>query len=357
MPLLMTAGPVECCPRVLEACSKKMISHRGPEFRKLFNSIEERLNKFLRASFTAIIAGTGTTAVDAMCWSLVARGEKVAVVIHGEFGERMAETLRRRGAKVIELRANPGRWVPLERLREVLDEGVDAVALVHNETSTGLLYAELSEIAEECSKRGVKLLVDTVSSAFGEHLDLPNRGTWAIAYASHKALAAPPGACFVSMSSEAVEELGKMRLDVPLLLDLSRYIEFAKKLETPYTPPISVLWGVEEALNIIEETGLRNWIEAHRERASILYQKLPELGLEPLVKDSKHRSNTVAAFLHPRACEIVEELRIRGFIVSRGMGSLKNKALRIGVMGCIGVDDVQRLVEELESIVKGLETP
>ena len=354
MPILMTPGPVECCPRVLEAASRALIHHRGPEFHQLFEEIERKLNEFMGSSFTAIIAGTGTTAVDAACWSLVSRGERVLVLSFGEFGERMVDTLRRRGAEVIVLRAPLGDAPTLSEVLSHIDSyGPSTVALVHNETSTGVIVPYLSELASVCAERGIKLIVDAVSSALGAPIEMPRSGVWAIAYASHKAMAAPPGACFVSMSSEAAELLEKRQRvdDAPLLLDLARYLSYSKRLETPFTPSITVLYSVAEALKIIEEVGVSRYVDEHRARAEILYRELPQLGLEPLAKRIELRSPTVAAFTHPRASRIVELLRQRGYIVSRGIGELQERVVRIGVMGCITRENVEALIEEMRKIV------
>ncbi len=352
---LFTPGPVSLPNEVLEAMTKPVISHRSSAFRKLYEEIETKLIKLFDAGngMVAILAGTGTTAVDAMAWSLVERGEKVLVPIMGEFGKRFAETLRRRGANVVEMVADPRKGVELAKIVEIIEShSIDVVALVHNETSTGLAYRDLEALARYCQKRSVKLLVDAVSSFCGEELSL-RWGLTAVATASHKALAAPPGACFVALGEEAVEMLKRSELnDVPLLLDLRRYVEFDARGETPFTPAISVLYAVNVALDRVLRIGLSRFVEMHRERASLLYREVPKLGLEPFVVEERYRSNTVATFLtNIDATKIKNELEKRGFVIATGMKEFRERMIRVGTMGDLGLDDVKELINALSEVL------
>ena len=355
---LFTPGPVTLPNEVLKAMTKPIISHRSSAFKKLYEEIELKLIKLLdtKNGMIAILAGTGTTAVDAMAWSLTKRGEKVLVPIAGEFGKRLAETLQRRGADVVKLIVNPRKGNEFTKVAEYIERrDVNAIALVHNETSTGLTYRDLETLAKYCRKYDIKLLVDAVSSFCGEELSL-RWGLTAIAIASHKALAAPPGVCFVVLNEEAIETLKRYELnDVPLLLDLRKYVEFNARKETPYTPTLSVLYAVNATLARVLKIGISRFIEMHRERASLLYKEIPKLGLEPYVVEERYRSNTVATFLTDvSAAKIKNELEKRGFMIATGMGELKERMIRVGTMGDLSLDDVRRLINTLNEVMTQL---
>lgn len=360
MARLFTPGPVMVPRDVLTSSSDQVVSHRGPEFRGLLEHLTRGLARIFDTDGDVyVLSGSGTTAVDAMAWSLVRPGEKVLVPVYGEFCRRLADTLARRGAKVTRLDTMPGEAPePDVILGELETSGYDALALVHNETSTGLAYRWIRELARRASQMGVKVLVDTVSGLGGEEFSI-RWGIWAAASCSHKALAAPPGASFVALSREAVEDLEKRGTPnlTPPILDLSRYRVFLKNRgETPFTPPITVLYALRQAVDRVLKIGVEASVKAHASRASTLYRKLPRLGLKPLVRESGLRSNTVAAFKTGRlkASKIKELLEDRGFIIATGMGELRDSVVRIGVMGDLTVEDVEGLIAAMEEVLDQL---
>jgi len=354
---LFTPGPVMVPREVLASSSSQVVSHRGPEFRELLRHVAEGLARiFDTDGYVYVLSGSGTTAVDAMAWSLVRPGEKVLVPLYGEFCRRLADTLARRGARVTTLNVRPGEAPePHTVLGELESGGYDALALVHNETSTGLAYRWIRKLARRASGMGVKVIVDTVSGLGGEEFSM-RWGVWAAASCSHKALAAPPGASFVALSREAVEDLERRGTpsQTPPILDLSRYHVFLKSRgETPFTPPVTVLYALRRAMERVLRTGVEAFVEAHANRASLLYTRLPELGLRPLVREPRLRSNTVAAFEAGglRAPEIKRLLEDRGYIVATGMGELRDSVVRIGVMGDLTVEDVEGLIGAVKKVL------
>jgi len=354
---LFTPGPVAPSNDVLKAAATTVISHRSRDFHKLFEEVYEKLLRLvdLDDGLVALLSGSGTTAVDAMCWSLIARNDNVLVVSHGEFGYRMAETIARRGARVTILESNrPGEPVAVERVLQELESGkYNVLALVHTETSMGLAYRVLRDVARKASSQGVKVLVDVVSSLAGEEFSF-KWGVTAIAGAAHKAIAALPGVSFVIASTEAIKDAIRNSKETPLALDLSRYAEFRRRSETPFTPPVNLLYALNTALDYILRRGVENYIRDHEQRARILYEKLPEIGFKPVVGDERYRSNTVAAFYTPiDAVAIKEQLYERGYIIATGMGRFKNRMIRIGVMGNIDTSDVELLVNNIREVVAG----
>ena len=356
---LFTPGPVKVAPHVLEEMAKSLISHRGREFQELYTEttrILEDISHTPQGGHALLVPGSGTTAVDAMVMSLLTPNDRVLVPVWGEFGERLATTVSLSGAETIVKEYPPGTAPPVEELVEYAERyNVTAVALVHNETGTGLAYRGLEELARKLRGLGVRLLVDSVSGFAGEAIRV-DWGIHAMATCTHKALWAPPGLGIVIISPEAAEALEREPpTRAPASIDLARYLKFkTQRRETPFTPPVNVMRALRRALaDIVEEGGVERRIETHARRAEVLY-RLEEEGAEPLVRDRVLRSNTVVALrTHTDATRVKETLEARGFVVAAGMGALKKTIVRIGTMGAHSMEVVERLAEAVREAIVG----
>jgi hypothetical protein len=171
---------------------------------------------------------------------------------------------------------------------------VRAIAVVHNETSNGTTNRFIERYQEIADSIGAVLLVDSVSAFPAE----PIRSDMdVIATASQKAFISPPGAAILFISREPRAASG-----IPPSMDLRRFLEHIQKFETPYTPPINVIYGLDAALDYILNMGIERYHEIHRERANILYKRIK---LEPIAREP-FRSCTVTAFYTNRAEEIID---------------------------------------------------
>ncbi len=359
---LFTPGPVQVPRKVLREMSRQVISHRSSEFSRLLEDVVIKLSRVfqLENGEVVVLAGTGTTAVDAMLWSFAGKDVRILVLVNGVFGERIVETLKRTHTQIDVVKTKPGLVVDLNTIASKLEEReYDFVALVHNETSTGVAYKEqlLQELARIAYKHGASLLIDTVSGLGGEEFRM-GKGIAAAASCSHKALAAPPGVAFVALTEDAIEILKrKKETYVPIVLDLARYLKFFnERKETPFTPPINVLYALSTALTSILDKGISRVIEEHRKRASTLYEELDDV-LKPVPVRREYRSNTVVAFWTGNVDAVVlqEELSKQGYIVATGVGKSKNKMIRIGVMGDISLEDVLNLSQEIRTLMVRIE--
>ncbi|AEM38560.1 aminotransferase class V [Pyrolobus fumarii 1A] len=360
--VLLTPGPVEIHERVLKALSEGIASHRSETYRNWHCEAVERLKRIsgLRDGSVYLIPGSGTTAVDAMIYSVLAPGEKVLAYIVGEFGRRAVNTMKARGLNVRLLEEPWGKAIRIERLKEALEEdSYDAVFIVHNETSTGVANRTLREAAELVHKHGAILLVDSVSGFAGERLYMDDWGVDVVATATQKCLAAPPGLGIVMVKSDVVERIEKVSKESPPppSINLSLYEKFLAKCETPFTPPVNVVRALVEALRLIEEEG---GIEArYREqemRASRFYSVIDAAGLDTLAEKSA-RSYTVAAVRLPegvRAPEVKKRMAELGFEIAGGMGEYREKVVRVGLMGAINADIVEAAARSLVEIIQEL---
>jgi len=354
---LLTPGPVEVPERVLRKCYQKIISHRSQDFRELLTSIVEKLKKLVRLGeegAIAILSGSGTTAVDAMIWSFVKPEDRVLVVVNGEFGERAADSAIRRGAQVETIHAKEGDVVDVDIIVDKLEnKNYDFVIIVQNETSMAVRYTfeELKKIGKVAQENNTLVLVDGVSGVAGDKVWFTD-GIAAIAGCTHKAIAAPPGAAFVAISPEGVEILRKRySTNIPPALDLKRYIDkYDAARETPFTPPITILYALEEALKIIvDEIGVERYIEIHTQRKHYFYDKIKQIDkIKPVPKNIKIASNTLTALWIENATLIQQELRKAGYLIATGIKEYKNKMIRIGLMGNINFKDLDTVIQVLE---------
>ncbi|MGC8582961.1 MAG: pyridoxal-phosphate-dependent aminotransferase family protein [Thermoproteus sp.] len=335
----LTPGPIQLPDFVLKAAYRQPAFHRSEEFKQTLKSVLEKMSK-VYGGIPVIMPGTGTLAVDTMVYNYVNPGERVLAVIFGEFGRRLAASLKSRGAEVVEweVEAPPAPDELDDKLRRI--GPVTAVALVHNETSMGIAYKDLAKVADVAKSHGALLLVDSVSGMPAEPLP---PGIDVVATASHKAFMAPPGAAILYLNAEPRAKSG-----VPPAMDLRGYLKVPSTLDTPYTPPISVIYSLEASLEYILGLGLERYAEIHKERMDLLYGNV-KLGAVPR---PQHRSNTVAAFYCDDVKSALKALREAGYVASAGMGHLKDKVVRVGVMGDVTRDDIIKVAEVLNNVAR-----
>jgi aspartate aminotransferase-like enzyme len=334
----LTPGPVQLPKFVVDAVAKQPPFHRSDEFRNLFRSVLDKLNALYHAQ-PVVMPGTGTLAVDTMIYNYVNPGEKVLALVYGEFGKRAVESAKIRGAELIEIE----RDTPPEpdEVEDILrkDPEIKAVLVVHNETSTGIAYKQMKRLIDVAKAYGVLLLVDGVSGFPAEPLP---PGVDVLATASHKALLAPPGASILYLATEPRATAG-----VPPSMDLRKFIKSMQHLETPYTPPIPILFALDVSLSYILELGTR-YTDIHRERTEYLYSSLK---LRPIPPPAT-RSVTVTAFHCENPKEVISKLREGGYVIAGGMYKYREKSIRIGVMGDITIDDLKKVVDIINNVAR-----
>lgn len=342
----LTPGPVQLPIDVLKAISTQPMFHRTDEFRELFKAVTDKLLEISNAKNVVVIPGTGTTAVDAMVYSFLDPGDKVLALITGEFSERLAESAETRGARVMRIEGPLGGIPELNNIREIIEgEKPKAILAVHNETSTGVANRLLNETADLAHKSDAMMLVDSVSGMPAEPIDASKFDV--VVTASHKALMAPPGAAIVFFNDVKMGDAPR-----PPALDVARFIKSKGKLETPYTPPIPIMYALDVSLDIILGMGLEKYVNIHAEKMGYLYDELAKIGFKE-VPQPRFRSNTVAALYSPIEPQvIIRKLREVGYTISGGMWKIRDKSIRIGVMGDVTLSDLRMVVDTLRKIVQ-----
>jgi aspartate aminotransferase-like enzyme len=351
--LIMLPGPVPVAPQVLRAMSKPMINHRGPEFRKLLDESREKLRSvFNTENDILILSGSGTCAMEAAVGSL-GKDKKYVALENGKFGERLKLLTALYGNSTAVV-ADWGTSVDVERVKQALQTGADAVTVVHNETSTGMTN-DVRQIGALCKKEDALLIMDGVSSIGGIRAPLDKWGVDIGFTGSQKCLGLPPGLSMVSVSDHAWDVI-KTAEKRPYYADLLAYKKAANKGQTPYTPVMPLFFALEEALKLLEAEGLEARIDRYSAYAASIRAAVQAMGLElfPTLGPSSAYSNTVTAINMPPNLEFValkEEMNRRGVVIAGGQERLKGHIFRLGNMGNLSKGDILQVIEKLELIL------
>ncbi len=354
---LRIPGPVPLPAEVKEAIAGDMIDHRGPKFSTLFEEVTAGLKYvFQTRNDVLIFTSSGTGGLEAALVNVLSPGERVLAVINGFFGERWYEMARALGLEAIPIRFPPGFGADPEEVRKALlrAQPCKALLVTHNETSTGVTN-DLKAIA--AAARSVEepplILVDAVSSLGAIDLRPDEWGCDLVVTASQKALMAPPGLAIVSVSPRAWEACEKASLP-RFYWDFKKAKEYAERGQTPFTPALSVLFGLRESLKLIREEGLGRVFARHREMAEFTRQGVKSLELA-LFPDERWASDTVTAVRVPeglRAEEIIRRLREEhGIVVAGGQGELKGKIIRIAHIGRVAKEEMAQVIEALGKVL------
>jgi alanine-glyoxylate transaminase/serine-glyoxylate transaminase/serine-pyruvate transaminase len=334
--ILLGPGPSATAPRVMRAMAAPTISHLDPQMIRLLDDVRTRLLRVFRApegSLALAISGTGTSGMETAVANLVREGTRALVVVTGYFGDRLAQMCERYGATVTRLDVEWGRACDPEALRHALkDSPADVVAMVHAETSTGVLNS-IRELAAIAREHGALTIVDAVTSFGGVPLDVGAWGLDACYSCTQKCLGGPSGLAPVVFSARALERRVPCR---SFYFDLHLLEEYWLRRKYHHTMSSTLVYALDEALTIVEEEGLDARWARHERNHRALVEGLKELGLS-LLPPEADRLWTLNAVRVPSG---VDEPSVRVHLLDRfnieigaGLGPLAGKIWRIGLMG------------------------
>ena len=338
--MLMGPGPSMADPRVLRAQATPLIGHLDPQFVELMDRTQELLRYVLQTEnpLTIPISGTGSAAMEAAVANMVEPGDQVLVCINGYFGLRLADMAGRYGGKVSTITKPWGEVFSADEVKDALKkQPARVVALVHAETSTGAKQP-LDEIINVVHAAGAVVIVDAVTSLGGVPLRVDQSNIDVCYSGSQKCLSCPPGMSPITLGPRAVEKLTNRKTPVAnWYLDLSVVQKYWGKERTyHHTAPISNVFGFYEALRIVAEEGLENRWLRHRQNAEMFWNGLADMDLTCHVPEP-YRLESLTTVRVPNG---VDEAAVRtGLLkkynieISGGLGELKGKVWRVGVMG------------------------
>ena len=350
--VLFTPGPTEVSPEILREMARPVIGHRGSEMQELIRELVPRTRALFggRAHDIFFTACSATALWEAAIRNCVAR--RVLVPVCGAFSERFYQVAVGCGVEADPLHVEWGKAVAAQAIADMLASGrYDTLALVHNETSTGVTNP-LPAIAEVVRRQsGVLLLVDAVSSLGGIPVEVDRNGIDVCLASVQKCLALPPGFSICAVSERALERSKKM-------VGKGYYFDFVR-LKTTFdkqmpmaTPSVSHMFALLAQLRRIEAEGLEARYARHSEMATLTRAwAVEQFGL---FAEEGARSDTVTCVANTRGLKVAEfitALASRGLGISNGYGKLKEATFRIGHMGDHAVDAVRGLLRAMDQVL------
>ncbi len=354
--LLLNPGPVTLTPRVRRSLLQPDLCHRESEFFDLQDEAREQLLAVYDldpAVWTvALVTASGTAAVEAMVASLVPADGRLLVVENGVYGERITAMAALYGIAHETVKHD---WLDapdLARIEACLDAGPASthLAVVHHETTTGRLN-DLAALGAVCADRGVRLLVDGVSSFGGEAVPLDDLPIDAVAAAANKCLHGVPGLSFVIVRRTALEAAASRTY----YLDLGRLARSQAVRNTPFTPAVHACYALVEALREFDDEG---GLVARHARYAALAERvrsgLAALGIDAVLPPGQS-SVVLRAYRLPRGVSygrLHDALKARGFVIYAGQGGLVAELFRISTMGDVQAADIDRLIDAVADVVR-----
>ena len=358
--ILLGPGPSMADPQVLKAMGTPLIGHLDPEFVALMNRTQNLLRFVFQTEnqLTLPISGTGSASMEAALANTIEPGDEVLICVNGYFGLRLADMAGRYGAEVETIHRPWGEVFTADEVRAALEKRpAKIVAVVHAETSTGARQP-IEEIAEVVHAYDAILIVDAVTSLSGVPLHVDAYGIDVCYSGAQKCLSIPPGISPLTLGERAVAKMDRRKTKVAnWYLDLSMVRQYWGDSRTyHHTAPITMNYALYEGLRLVAQEGLENRWQRHRDNAELLWEGLEAIGVKMLVPHETRLPSLTTACIP----DGVDELQIRKRLledynieISAGLGELKGKVWRIGLMGYSSRrENVLLLVSAMEKLLK-----
>ncbi|HMP18325.1 MAG TPA: alanine--glyoxylate aminotransferase family protein [Gemmatales bacterium] len=358
--LLLGPGPSEPHPEVLAAQQRPLLGHLDPDFLQILTQVQQLLRQVLQTKneATFAISGTGMAGMECVLRNLLEPGDRLLVCTAGFFGDRMVQLARRAEVEVVFIQEKWGSCFSRSAIAEALETHRPRVlAMVHAETSTGVLQP-LEGLGELCHKHGTLLAVDTVTSLATSPLAMDDLQIDALYSGSQKGLGCPPGLAPVSFSPKAMEIIRSRRKPVvSYYLDVVELLKYwGEERSYHHTAPISSICALQVGLQHVLSEGLEKRWQRHLSHAQMLKAGLARLGITCFT-DEHCQAPALTCVNIPPGCD---DLTIRkklleehGIEIGGGLGTLKGRVWRIGLMGYGSrAENVERLLEALSKSLR-----
>ncbi len=351
--MLMIPGPTPVPEKVLLSLAKHPIGHRSGDFSKIIAEINQNL-KWLHQTKNEILSlnVSGTGAMEAGMINFLSPGDRVLVGVNGKFGDRWAQIAEIFGLQTERISAEWGQPLDTEEFRSKLEadtnKEIKAVIITHSETSSGVLN-DLETINKHVKNHGKALIiVDAVTSLGAYNLPIDDLGLDVVASGSQKGYMIPPGLGFVCVSDKAWSAYENCKFP-RFYMDLGQYKKANAKDSSPFTPPVNLMYGLQTALQMMQEEGLENIFARHLRLTKATRAAVKALGLTLLAPDDA-ASTAVTAIASDDAEKIRSTMRQKYDIaLAGGQNHLKGKIFRIGHLGFISDRDILTTISCLEA--------
>ena len=332
---LLTPGPTDVPPEVLNEMAKPIFHHRTSEFRDMFAEVNAGLKKiFCTESDVLTIVGSGTAGMEAAIACACPRDKKVLVSNGGKFGERWVKVAKVYGLDVDEVTLEWGTALQPETVKEKLATGeYGAVITVYSETSTATA-CDLKAIAEVVRDTDALLIADCITAVGTLPLKMDEGGVDIFGGGSQKALMLPPGLANVAISDKAWKAIDTIKAPC-FYLDLKAYRKSIAKNDTPYTSAVSLVRGLKVAVDMINEIGIEKVWARTAKLAEATRAGAEAMGMKVF---SQQPSDSVTGLLFPEGVDDDFRKKLQknyGVSVAGGQDDLKGKVMRISHMGYV----------------------
>jgi aspartate aminotransferase-like enzyme len=352
--LLLLPGPVPVAQPVLEAMARPLINHRGAEFARMLERVGKALQPvFGTAAEVFVLGSSGTGGLETAAVNLFGPGDVLLSCSIGVFGKRFASIAQTYGCTVETLDTPAGAALDpaalQARLEADTERRITGILLTHNETSTGA-QNDMAAIAPIVRAHGAITLVDSVSGLGASPFKMDEWGYDVVVTASQKAFAAPPGVAMIAAGERAWKKI-ESNPTPRFYFDMRRAKQAGHDGQTPWTPPISIVFALDVALQRYHEHGMEAQFERHARYARAVRAALEALGFTIFSRPGAH-SDTVVAAYPPEGVEakaLLERLRERyGVVLSGGQAEFAGKIVRFGTMGDVSEADLLGAVGAIE---------
>ncbi|MGF0096642.1 pyridoxal-phosphate-dependent aminotransferase family protein [Peptoniphilus sp. SGI.035] len=354
---ILCAGPTSIDEEVMKLMGKSLTNPDiDPEYEKIHRRVERKISKLLKTEATSfIMLGEGMIGLEAAICNLVEAGDRVLVLNNGVFGAGFADFVKFYDGVPQIYEDDFRRGFNIEKLKEFLakDHDFKVATMVHCETPSGITN-DVKSICNLLHSYGILTVVDTVSGMGGEDFDFDDYKVDIALGGSQKCISAPTGLTLVTISEDAKKAIANRKKPVPsYYMNFLNYYDYSDGFAFPYTMNENLTYALDLALDKLFE---KDSIALHKKYAEVTRKIFEDAGFELYAKDS--RANTLTAVMVPEgfiAEDILEALRKKGILISKGAGDIFEKVFRIGHMGNnISYENFLELFQKLDEVFKEL---
>jgi 2-aminoethylphosphonate aminotransferase len=360
--ILLTPGPATTTDSVKYSQVVPDICPREMEFGEVMVYISEELTRLVADPdlyTTVLFGGSGTSAVESMISSSVADHEVVVIVNNGAYGRRMCEIADTYGLQYLEFSSPPDQAIDLDALERCIrtsDRAVSYLAVVHHETTTGLLN-DVKAIGQLCRRHQIDMIVDAMSSLAAIPIQMEEMNIAYLASSSNKNIQGMAGVAFVIAENSKLESLKDKK---PRNYYLNLYAQYKFFLETwqmRFTPPVQTLYALKQAIEELKQEGMKERYDRYTKSWETLIRGISRLGLKHIV-DEKHHSKIITSIIEPDCPgfdfhKMHEYLHDKGIMVYPGKLDGLN-TFRVANIGNITCKDIETFLKWLERYLKSI---
>ena len=357
---LFTPGPTKVPGAVLSAVGKQVLHHRSPEFSEKVRHVQDELGRLLQThNDTLLFTCSGTGMMEAAVANLLSRGDKAICVNNGVFGERWVDICREYGVEAIDVAVEWGKSIAPAELSSVAAAHPDAKAVfvIHSETSTGALN-DIKALAAALKDHQAAFVVDATSSVGVHEIRMDEWGIDVVIAGTQKALMTPPGLSFVALNGKAWGLVSSSDLPAYYFDFTTTWKRLQRKGQTPFTTAVSLVYGLEVALAMMEKEGWDNVYSRHERMGEATRAAVKALGFSVL---PEHPVNGVTVIMCPEGVDANKIVRVMddefGVRVAGGQTHLSGRVFRIGHMGGIRERDLAMVIGALERALASIGYP